>query len=68
METVKCEYCGKSIPKDKANEYGDVYVCDDCISEFFVRCERCDDLIHVDEAYRGFDGYLCECCHDDLFG
>ena len=52
METVNCEYCGKTLPKDKANEYGDVFVCDDCVSEFFVRCERCDDLVHIDEAHR----------------
>lgn len=68
METVKCEYCGKTMPKDKANEYCGVYVCDDCLSEFFVRCERCDDLVHIDDAYSTHYGYLCDCCHDDLFG
>ncbi len=68
METVICEYCGKSIPKDKANEYGDVYVCDDCLSEFFVRCERCGERILRDDSYSTPYGRLCECCHDDLFG
>ena len=68
METVTCEYCGKTLPREKAFLYGDVFVCPDCRSEFFVRCERCDDLIHIDDAYRGLYGYLCEYCHDDLFG
>ena len=68
METVKCDYCGKTLPKEEAYEYNDIYVCPDCRSEFFVRCERCDDLIPIEDAHIGFGGYLCEYCYDELFG
>ena len=70
METVNCEYCGRTLPRSEATycESADVYVCPECAEKELVTCERCDDLIHIDEAYRGYDGYLCECCHDDLFG
>ena len=70
METVKCEYCGKNLPKEDAVffENEGIYVCKDCVDEHFVECDRCGDIIHRDEAHKGFDGYLCECCHDDLFG
>ena len=70
METVTCEYCGKTLPKTEAHYYedGGYYVCPDCFETEFVTCERCGDSIPRDDAYKGFDGYLCECCHDDLFG
>ena len=70
METVQCEYCGKTLPKWQAeySEDADIYACPDCADEHLVTCERCGALIDRDNAYRGFDGYLCECCHDDLFG
>ena len=70
METVECEYCGKTLPKDEATHYeaADIYACHDCADEHLVECERCGAKIDRDDAYRGFDGYLCECCHDDLFG
>ena len=70
METVKCDFCGKTINKEEAvycEDY-DCYACPDCAEEHLTRCERCGTLIPIDDAYRGFDGYLCECCHDDLFG
>ena len=70
METVKCEYCGKELPKDQATfcEDSGIYACPDCAEENLVTCERCGMLIDRDDAYRGFGGYLCEYCHDDLFG
>ena len=70
METVKCEYCGKTLPKEEAVycEDSDIYACPDCADEHLTECERCGALIDRDDAYEGFDGYLCEYCHDDLFG
>ena len=70
METVTCEYCGKTLPKDKAVycEDSGIYACPDCAEEHLVTCERCGALIDRDGAYSGYDGYLCEYCHDDLFG
>ena len=70
METVKCEYCGKTLPKEEAVycEDSDIYACTECADEHFTECERCGAVIDRDDAYQGFDGYLCECCHDDLFG
>ena len=70
METVQCEYCGRTLPKSEATycESADVYVCPECAEKELVTCERCGDIISRDDAHRGYDGYLCECCHDDLFG
>ena len=69
METVECEYCGKTLPKDKATfcEIEGFYACPDCADEHLVNCERCGTLIDRKDAYRSYNGYLCECCHDDLF-
>lgn len=70
METVKCDYCGKTLPKDEATycEYNDTYACHDCADENLVTCERCGETIDRESAYNGFGGYLCDICHDDLFG
>jgi len=70
METVKCDYCGKTLPKDEATycEYNDTYACPDCADENLVTCERCGETIDRESAYNGFGGYLCDICHDDLFG
>ena len=70
METVTCEYCGKSLPKDEAVycEDSEIYACPDCADEHLVKCERCGAVIEIYDAHRGFNGYLCEHCHDDLFG
>ena len=72
METVECEYCGKTLPKSEATfcENGGFYACPDCADENLVTCERCGMLIDQGSAYSGLseDGYLCECCHGDLFG
>ena len=69
MNTIKCEICGKEVPKDEAVyiEAGDYLVCKECWEDKFVECERCGDIIPREEAHKGFYGYLCECCHDDLF-
>lgn len=70
METITCEYCGKSLPKDEAVyvESADIYLCPECADDQLVTCERCGERILRDDAYQGFDGHLCENCHDDLFG
>ena len=70
METVKCEFCGRILPKDEAHYYedGDYYVCPVCKEKEFVTCERCGAEIPYDDAHNGFGGHLCEYCHDDLFG
>lgn len=70
METVKCEYCGKNLPKEDAVffENEGIYVCKDCVDEHFVECDRCGELIDADMASQTSYGYLCDCCHDDLFG
>ena len=70
MDTVKCEFCGETLPKDEAVycEDSENYACPECADEYLVTCERCGALIDRDNAYRGYDGYLCEYCHDDLFG
>ena len=69
MDTVTCEYCGKTLPKvdAKCTDEG-TYACPECAVKNLVKCERCGAIIDYGNAYRGFDGYLCECCHDDLFG
>ena len=69
METVKCEMCGKELPKSEATyiEDADIYFCPDCTKEEVVECERCGAKITRDSAYRGMYGYACECCHDELF-
>lgn len=69
METIVCEYCGRTLPRSEATycESADVYVCPQCAEKELVTCERCGDVIARDSAYQGFDSYLCECCHDDLF-
>ena len=70
METVTCEYCGKTLPKNEAvyDEDGGFYVCKSCWQNEYVHCERCGQRIPRDNALQGFSGYLCDCCHDDLFG
>lgn len=70
METVICEYCGKSLPKSEAVyiESAEIYLCPECAEDETVVCERCGERILRDDAYRGLDGYLCEYCHDELFG
>ena len=71
METIKCEICGKEIPKEGAYQVGEdsgVFVCEECYKNKCVKCSRCGEIIFYYDAYQGFDGYLCECCHDDLFG
>ena len=68
METVKCEYCGKTLPKNEATFYEDAgfYVCPEC-DEDLVTCDRCGDRIPYDEASLTPYGYLCNDCYDDLF-
>ena len=70
METIECEYCGRTLPKSEAIfcESAGVYVCPECAEKELVTCERCGDVIDRDSAYQGFHGYLCDICHDDLFG
>ena len=70
METVTCEYCGKTLPKSEAieGEYFNIYACPDCAKEHLVYCERCGEVMDRENANNGFGGYLCEYCHDDLFG
>ena len=70
METIECEYCGRTLPISEATYYEDagVYVCPECAHKELVTCERCGDIIDRDNAYQGFSGYLCDICHDDLFG
>ena len=71
METIKCEVCGKEIPKDKAYEVGEdsgVYVCQECFENECVKCDRCGDTIFYDDAHRTHMGTFCESCYYDLFG
>ena len=71
METVKCDYCGKTLPKSEATycEEGDFYACPDCAEENLVTCERCGMLIDRGDAYYDYrsGGHLCDYCHDELY-
>ena len=70
MEYVKCEYCGKILPKSEATYYeaADIYACPECAEDELTTCARCGDVVSYDDSYRTGYGRLCECCHDDLFG
>ena len=72
METIKCEVCGKEIPKDEAYEVGEnsgVFVCQECYENECVECERCGEIMFYDDAnHTRSYGYLCDCCYDDLVG
>jgi len=70
METVECNYCGKTLPKSEATfcECDGTYACPDCAEENLVTCERCGEILDRSCAYKGLHGHLCEYCHDDLFG
>ena len=71
METIKCEVCGKEIPKDEAYQVGEesgVFVCEECYENECVKCDRCGDIIFYDDAHSTHYGNLCDCCYDDLFG
>ncbi len=71
MDTVVCEYCGKTLPKNEAYQVGEgsgVFVCQECFENECVECDRCGEMIFNDNAHRTYIGTLCESCYDDLFG
>lgn len=69
METVTCEYCGKTLPKEEATYYeaADIYACPECAETELTTCARCGDIISYDDSHSTSYGRLCDCCHDDLF-
>ena len=70
METIECEYCGRTLPISEATfcESVGIYACPECAHKELVTCERCGDVIDRHIAHLGFSGYLCDICYDDLFG
>ena len=70
MEYVKCEYCGRTLPKSEATYYeaADIYACPECAETELTTCDRCGDIISYDDSYNTHYGRLCDCCHGDLFG
>lgn len=69
METVECEYCGKTLPKDEATYYeaAGIYACPDCAKSELTYCSRCGEMISIDDSSPSAYGRLCESCYDDLF-
>lgn len=46
-----CRDCGNLVPEDEAHEYGDEWVCEDCVDDYVV-CEDCGCLIAQGDEYR----------------
>lgn len=66
-EQVKCTECGEMVDKDDCTEINGEWICNDCVSMYYVECTECGELIHKDYAIRyDYEWYCGECAEDTL--
>ena len=64
MKKIKCEVCGKEIPKDQAYQVGEdsgVFVCEECYENECIECDRCGRINRVlirERGGYGVDPYM----------
>lgn len=68
-----CDECGEHFSGELNSAYdchgNRIYVCDECLDEYFRCCEECGEYHPVDYCHwvDDRDGYVCDSCYDEYY-
>jgi late competence protein required for DNA uptake (superfamily II DNA/RNA helicase) len=61
MEMVKCQKCGREIPRDQGLKHGQQILCEDCYIDATHRVQTCDPLaVRSAKLFRKTSGLAAE--------
>ena len=69
-----CDWCDEYHRGSNNMAYdrngNEIYVCDDCLSDYFRYCEHCNEYVHEDNMtdIDGYDTYVCDDCLREHYG
>jgi hypothetical protein len=69
-DAIACEECHEMLPRDQAEEVGDLLVCEDCAGLLTV-CDHCGEVARDEDCEYGTkdcDDLLCPDCFEELIG
>jgi hypothetical protein len=69
-DAIECEECHEMLPRDEAEEVGNLIVCEECAGLLTV-CDNCGEVARDEDCEYGSedcDDLLCPDCFEELAG